>query len=375
MQEYYQQLVQLFTQEQTAWTMQIFIVVFVTLIASFVANRVLTKFEKKLSATKTPWDDALVHSLRRPLRVFIWIVGLAFAVNIIHHESQAAIFEAVRPIKNVGIILCVAWFVLRFIKEAENNILLQAEAEGKEVDRSTADAIAKLLRVSVIITAFLITLQTLGFSISTVLAFGGMGGIAIGFAAKDLLSNFFGAIMIYLDRPFAIGDWIRSPDKNIEGTVEAIGWRQTRIRTFDKRPIYVPNSVFSTIVVENPSRMTHRRIYETIGVRYDDMSKADQIVKDVEAMLQKHKEIDTKETLMVNLNAFNESSVDFFIYTFTKTTNWEKFHEVKQDVLLKINDIIEKQGAEIAFPTTTVHIPENVSFSAPELAGLAKGKK
>ena len=117
------------------------------------------------------------------------------------------------------------------------------------------DAMAKLLRLSVIITAGLVVLQTLGFSISGVLAFGGVGGIAVGFAARDLLANFFGGLMIYLDRPFSVGDWVRSPDRNIEGTVERIGWRLTVIRTFDKRPLYVPNSVFANIAVENPSRM------------------------------------------------------------------------------------------------------------------------
>ena len=87
--------------------------------------------------------------------------------------------------------------------------------------------------------------------------------------------------MIYLDRPFSVGDWIRSPDKEIEGTVEDIGWRLTRIRTFDKRPLYIPNSIFASISVENPSRMSNRRIYEKIGIRYDDVSKMNTIVTEV----------------------------------------------------------------------------------------------
>ena len=87
------------------------------------------------------------------------------------------------------------------------------------------------------------------------MAFGGIGGIAIGFAAKDLLANFFGALMIFLDRPFSIGDWIRSPDREIEGVVEDIGWRSTKIRTFDKRPLFIPNSAFASLTVENASKM------------------------------------------------------------------------------------------------------------------------
>ena len=137
--------------------------------------------------------------------------------------------------RDVGVIFVIAWFLLRLIRNTQLNIVKERETKGQEVDHTTTDAISKLLRLSVIITASLVTLQTLGYSISGVLAFGGIGGIAIGFAAKDLLANFFGGLMVYLDRPFAVGDWIRSPDRNIEGTVEHIGWRQTRIRTFDKR--------------------------------------------------------------------------------------------------------------------------------------------
>ncbi|MEE8269727.1 MAG: mechanosensitive ion channel family protein, partial [Nitrospinaceae bacterium] len=192
--------------------------------------------------------------------------------------------------------------------------------------------------------------------------FGGIGGMAVGFAAKDLLANFFGGLTIYLDRPFAVGDWIRSPDRDIEGTVENIGWRLTRIRTFDKRPLYIPNATFTTIAVENPSRMLNRRINETIGIRYDDAGKMETIVGKVKNMLSNHPEIDTGRTLIVNFNAFAPSSLDFFIYTFTKTTDWVYFHEVKQDVMLKIIKIIEEEGAECAFPTSTVHLADKEIF-------------
>jgi len=127
--------------------------------------------------------------------------------------------------------------------------------------------------------------------------------------------------------------------------------------------LYVPNSVFTTISVENPSRMTNRRIYETIGIRYDDVSKMGVIIDDVRKMLESHPEIDTNQTLIVNFNEFAPSSLDFFVYTFTKTTNWVKFHKIKQDVMLKIIGIIEGNGAECAFPTSTIHL---VKDSAPE---------
>jgi MscS family membrane protein len=205
-------------------------------------------------------------------------------------------------------------------------------------------------------------LQSVGVTISGLLAFGGIGGIAVGFAAKDLLANFFGGLSIYLDRPFTIGDWVRSPDREIEGTVEDIGWRLTRIRTFDQRPLYVPNAVFSQISLENPSRMFNRRIYETIGLRYQDADKIPAIIEQVKHMLEQHDDIDPSRTLIVNFVSFGPSSLDFFVYTFTKTTVWVDFHQIKQDVLLKILDIIHANGADVAFPTRTLH----VEHSAPE---------
>ena len=240
--------------------------------------------------------------------------------------------------------------LINLIKRVERN-LTDIEYTSEPCDETTVKAVGKLLRFSVIITAVLIAMQLFGYSISGLLAFGGIGGLAIGFAAKDLLANFFGGLMLYFDQPFKVGDWVRSPDQEIEGTVEDIGWRLTRIRTFDQRPLYIPNSIFNSISLENPSRMLNRRIYETIGIRYDDLSKMEEIVSDVHKMLVEHEEIDKNKTLIVNFDSFAPSSADFFIYTFTKTTKWVQFHEIKQDVLMKIGKIIDSNSAEIAFPT------------------------
>ncbi len=347
--------------------LQTFLVVFATLLCHYVVRRMLGRIHARLERTRTPWDNALVGALIKPLGVLIWIVGLAFAVDIIRQQTAAPIFDAVVPLRNLGVIMVMAWFLIRLIHRAEENIRLAEVAEDASFDRSTLDAVAKLLRVSVLITAVLVGLQTLGFSISGVLAFGGVGGIAVGFAAKDLLANFFGGLMIYLDRPFSVGDWVRSPDRNIEGTVEQIGWRLTRIRTFDKRPLYVPNSTFATIAVENPSRMSNRRIYETIGIRYEDGDKMGDIVQAVRKMLETHPDIDNNQTLIVNFNSFAASSLDFFVYTFTRTTDWVSYHGVKQDVLLRILSIIAERDAEIAFPTSTLHMPNALGFQQTPL--------
>ncbi|NVJ49759.1 MAG: mechanosensitive ion channel family protein [Gammaproteobacteria bacterium] len=367
-------------QGESAWMTEIFIIVLATLIINLIWRQLHTRLFKKIIKTRTFWDDALFTALSRPVTWAIWITGIVFAIessqsNYLIDLIQIKVAGSAEPIyiNNVILIGLFGWFLTRFIHESEQHLVeFQKEKTNNEdrIDETTIYAMSKLLRVSVIITITLVVLQTMGVSISAVLAFGGIGGIAIGFAAKDLLANFFGGLMIYLDRPFAVGDWVRSPDRQIEGTVEYIGWRQTRIRTFDKRPLYIPNSIFNNIAVENPSRMSHRRIYETIGVRYVDLPAMKQIVEDVKAMLKTHPEIETEQTLIVNFNAFAASSVDFFVYTFTKTTDWIKYHEIKQDVLLKIANIIEQQGAEIAFPTSTLH----VNLESPELSGLVDKK-
>jgi MscS family membrane protein len=343
-------------------SIQVFAVVLLTLLIDFVAKKVLAHLYKKLELTENPWDDSLVDALRRPASVLIWVIGISLAAEIVYHNTHMALFTVVKPIQNVAVIYCIAWFLIRFVKRAETNIVQQRKTTHAGQDNVSIEAMAKLVRLSIIISSALVALETLGFSISGVLAFGGVGGIAIGFAAKDLLANFFGGLMIHLDRPFSVGDWVRSPDRAIEGTVENIGWRLTRIRTFEKRPLYLPNSTFTTIAVENPSRMSHRRIYETIGIRYDDADKVRAIIKDVKQMVMEHEEIDQSQTMIINFDKFAASSLDFFIYIFTRTTNWIHYHEVKEDIMLKVLDIVTAHGAEVAFPTSTLHIPDGVQL-------------
>jgi len=340
------------------WVFLFFLVVLGTLIVNFIASRLLIRLNTQLERTKTPWDNVLVIAAQKPIGVFIWLVGLSIAAEISGTNIDPGLSSLIDSIREVGVIVILTWFILRCISQSEKAVTSSSKVKTK-VDYTTAGAISKLLRASVIITSALVVLQTLGYSISGVLAFGGIGGIAVGFAAKDLLANFFGGLMVYLDRPFAIGDWIRSPDQNIEGTVEHIGWRQTRIRTFEKRPLYVPNSTFSLISVENPSRMTHRRINETIGVRYSDFSILPDILKDIKEMVANHEDLDTQQVYMVNFNQFGPSSLDFFIYTYTKTVDWRTYHNVKQDVLFKAMKIIEDHGAEVAFPTQTLHFGDD----------------
>ena len=302
--------------------------------------------------TQTRWDDVFLYAIFPPIQWVMWVVIGLLSLSLF--SSLDGIREALMRSSDTALLALFGWLAHRLSRGIEEELLGEHRGALESGDRATISAVARLSRIIIWVVVGIMVLQSLGVSVSGLLAFGGVGGIAVGFAARDLLANFLGGLSIFLDRPFAVGDWIRSPDREIEGTVEDVGWRVTRIRTFDQRPLYVPNSVFSTVAIENPSRMLNRRIYETVGIRYDDAGSMSDIVSDVEAMLRSHEAIDQTRTLIVNFVSFGPSSLDFFIYTFTKTTDWVTYHGVKQDVLLQILSIIERRGAEVAFPTRTL---------------------
>jgi MscS family membrane protein len=327
-----------------------------TLVVHFVARRALQHAEKVAARTENVWDDSLVEAARWPLPVLIWLTGISFALHLVHRQTGEQLLEYLGPTRNIGVVICSAWFLFKLIRELANNVVAAGSRTGNEVDRSTVDALSKISRIVVVVVTVLAVMQTLGFSISGLLAFGGMGGIAVGFAAKDLLANFFGGLMIHLDRPFNVGELVRSADKLFEGRVEHIGWRQTRIRSLDMTLIYVPNALFTSNVLENPSRMSHRRIRETIGLRYDDLGKIPRIVEEVETMLKNHPDVDSSRETIVAFDQFADSSLNLILQVFCKTTKLVPFHTIKQDILLKVAGIIASHGAEIAFPTRTLYL-------------------
>ena len=338
---------------------RLLLVLVATVVAHFIASRALQHAEKLATRSDNIFDDSLIAAARSPVPVLIWLAGISFALHLVHRQTGEQMLEYLAPARNIGVVLCIAWFLFKLIRELADNVIASHTQKGEEVDRTTIDGLSKVSRIVVIVIAALAVLQTLGFSISGVLAFGGMGGIAVGFAAKDLLSNFFGGLMIHLDRPFNVGETVRSPDKQIEGKVEQIGWRQTVIRSPNMTPIYVPNALFTSIVVENPSRMTHRRIREVIGLRYDDLSKMSAIVAEVEAMLNAHPETDNDQAVVVAFDQYADSSINFIIQAFISSTSLVEFHAAKQDILLKVADIIAKHGADFAFPTRTLHLHQS----------------
>jgi MscS family membrane protein len=229
------------------------------------------------------------------------------------------------------------------------------EKEGN-VDKDSVRLFTRLIKMLFVFAIVLGVAQYFGYSATSILTLGGVGGLVVGFAAKDMLANIFGGLMIQMDKPFSTGDWIRTTDKSIEGVVEKIGWRMTRIRTFNKNPLYVPNGIFATIPIETPSRMTNREIHAVIGIRYDDIAQMQSIIEKVENLLADHEHINHNEPCRVYFDSFNASSLDFVIWAFSSVTAGAKFKKIKGKLLLDVADIIADHGAEIAYPTQTLHI-------------------
>ena len=343
----------------------------VGLVGHFLITRLVKQLHRVAEHSKTRWDNVLADAFVRPSEWAMWLVIAYLSLGLLGGADQFR--GLLRQAADTGLILFLGWVAQRALAGIETELLAEHRGKRQSDERATIRATVRLARISLWIILALMILQSLGVSVSGLLAFGGIGGIAVGFAARDLLANFLGGLSIYLDRPFTVGDWIRSPDREIEGTVEEIGWRMTCIRTFDQRPLYVPNSIFASVALENPSRMSNRRIYETLGIRYEDAACMAPIVADVKAMLESHEAIDLGRTLIVNFVSCGPSSLDFFIYTFTKTTDWVTFHAIKQDVLLQVLSIIESHGAEVAFPTRTVLLGGDPALPMADAAEAASG--
>ncbi len=342
------------------WVLHVAMVLVFTLIAHFASSRITKKLVDKAKQKKILHAEAFLRAIHKPLAFTIWLVGLSVAGMLSFPEKQDAwLFAYLMPVKKAGIIFALTWAAVRFIKKVETLTIQnknKRSKKGKELDETMVHALALLLTITVIVVGGMSIMQLFGLPISGLLAFGGIGGAGIAFASKDLLANFFGGLVVYMDKPFKVGDFIRSPDKNIEGGVEHIGWRVTRLRTFEKRALYVPNSFFLNISVENISRMINRRIKTTIGVRYEDASKVDAIARDIKEMLTSHPEIDTRQNILSNLTNFGDSSLDILVDAFTKTIKRTEYEAVRHDVFMKILDIIASHGAECAFPTQTLFI-------------------
>lgn len=328
------------------------------LVAAFVLRAVvLSLLGRRLHAwtqrTATEADDVAIAAVLGPLGSLILIAGAYGALRLLAADLVEIALWSDRLFR-VLTILIVAWALFRLADAASIAFTELARRTDNDLDDTLVPLLRKAAKVMITILAFLLSAQNLGYSVGGLLAGLGLGGLAFALAAKDTLANLFGGVTILLDRPFKAGDWITFD--GADGVVEEIGLRSSRIRTFAKTLTTVPNQTLSNAVVENHSLMPKRRIKMTVGVTYATTpAQMRALVARVEAMLQAHEGID-QEFMLVKFTEFGASSLDLFVYCFSRSTDWAEHLQVRQEVNLGIMDIVAELGLGIAFPTRTVHL-------------------
>lgn len=296
-----------------------------------------------------PYETSIFECMQRPLEFLsLFTVGTAFTEVVSRPLAATGLLRHIRSIRELGIIIAATWFLVRWI----DRIRARFEAD-KRFDKAQIDASARFGTVITFVVSLLISLDTIGINVQTVLAFGGIGGVAIGFAGREIISNFFGGFMIYVTRPFTVGEWIRCiEEQQLNGTVENIGWYLTRVRTWDKRPLYIPNSRFSTLIVENGSRMDNRRIVHTLHLRLEDVPVVPKIVSQMESFLNNHPALDPRQHRLAYVDSFDDYSVRIWFSCYTKSVFLFDFRRTQQEILLKIHEIIRACGAKLATRNT-----------------------
>lgn len=356
------------------------IIIAVSVIAAVIIINLLIRFIfyficKKLFKS-SEIIDIIYKAISKPIRMISWIIGIWCLIFILELRTDLKFkyIVYINKLFQILIWICIASAFIRIARNYRNHFITKRHrTDGGYDDFSMVHSFYKVIEILIFIIIIISILSVFNIPLTGFLAIGGISGAALAFANQNLIANIFSGIAIYFDRPFSIGDWIYTIDGKIEGTVEKIGLRLTKIRGFDKRPIFVPNSAFNTSSTVNASRMTHRRIKQYIGVRYQDMNLVRQIIKDIKKMLSEHPEIDQRMIQLVNLvngstnmgssieGCFGSSSINIQIYTFTKTTNWVKFQAVQDDVMLQIGEIIINNGAEFAFPSRSLFVESNIT--------------
>jgi len=363
---------------------KIAMIILIVIIINLIVTLIIKHFQKK-SDERKPYTRMFYQAIGLPLKVMVWFFGLWYIVSELAHyliDDLKSLDSVAVKYLQTGFVLFVVWALYRFFGKIKQSIITKSKrTDGGYDDFSTIQAIERIGSILVAILGMLTIMGIFHIPMAGLLTVGGIGAAAIAFANQQLIANIFSGFAIFLDRPFSVGDWIYTSDQKVQGTVEKIGLRLTVIRGFDKRPIYVPNSMFNTVPMVNASRMTNRRIYQFIGLRYADFCRIDQILKDIRAMLKVHDAIDQNMLTLINIvngstdmgssteGFYGSSSINFMVYTFTKTTNWVEFQNIQDDVMLKIGQIILDNGGEVAFTTTTLDFQSEQALSVAIQAG------
>lgn len=336
------------------------------LLVFFILRGLIAKFlvgwlHRMAASTKWSIDDEVVDAIAPPLRAIPVVMGIFIAANYMNFEG--IVYEISQDITRTLIIIVIFWTLLRALLPLSRAF----HRLEKVLSRELIEWIMKALRVSVFLVGVASVLQIWGIQIAPIIAGAGLFGVAVALGAQDLFKNLIAGILILAEKRFKKGDWIRV-DGVVEGIVEAIGFRSTIVRRFDKAPVMVPNAKLSDTAVTNFTGMTYRRIYWHIGVEYrTDIDQLREIREKIATFIIEGEDfVDANDaSTFVRIDKFGASSIDILVYCFTKTTRWGEWLEAKEKLAYKIMEIVEEAGSGFAFPSTSVYI-ESLPADRPE---------
>jgi len=314
------------------------------------ATLVIKVLQPLTKQTNTYYDERILSALKGPLIFVFVIIGLRLSTALLFLEN-----DFMNHLISSLITYNVFWAIYELTFALRGIIYHFTSKLNPELSHEVGNFILAIIRSIIIAIGLGSLLQVWGINVAGLVAGLGIGGLAFALAAKDTAANLFGSIALLFDKSIRIGEWIKIG--NVEGVVEDIGMRTTKIRSFGKSLIMLPNQVIANSPIENFSRRGIRRIKMTIGITYDTNSKQiENILTEIRTMLRSHEGIAQKETMLVNFNSFDDSSLGIFIYTFTNTANWAKYMDIKEDINLKIMKIVEDNQSSFAFPSQSLYI-------------------
>lgn len=309
----------------------------------------LQKFSK---FSDTHYDDKIISALKGPVRFAFILIGAHLFFLLIFKET-----EFIKNILNTLAIYTIFWAIIAVLESLRDLFHHATEKFNPDLAKEMGNFILKIVKVLVGGVGLGAMLQVWGINVTALVASLGLGGLAFALAAKDTASNMFGSFALLADKSIRIGEWIKVG--GVEGTVEDIGMRTTKIRSFEKSLITVPNQIVANSPIENFSRRGVRRIKMQIGLTYSTSGEqVNNIVKEIRTMLHTHEKVSQKETLLVNFESFGDSALNIFIYTFTNTSNWERYLNIREDIHLKIMKIVEDNNASFAFPSQSIYVEQ-----------------
>ncbi len=329
------------------------------ILAGFIVRKVLSSFVLHRLAqltrrTDTELDDLLVSAAQRPLEIGVILAGIGFACGVLGLPVEPVnVRRLATAILTVAITLDVVWMLFRLI----DGFSTFFEGISKETESKIDDALIplfrKALKVFLGLLAFVVVIQNLGYSVTGIVAGLGVGGLALALAAQDTVANLFGSIMILLDRPFKVGDWVRGA--NFEGVVEEVGFRSTRVRTFPKTLVTVPNKEMANLIIDNQQAMPIRRMDIAVGVTYSTSAKQMRdLLAGLKQILSDHPDV-RDDGILVRFTEFGGSSLNLLVRGFTDAVGFVEHTRIREDVLLKIMDLVESLDLEFAFPSQSLY--------------------